>query len=49
MWVLVLGFVTFLSTVSLGFCLELHSRGRLAGKAASACEEFVDNEGGILG
>ena len=42
----------FLSAVSLGFSLVLDTRGRLGGlkrKVGSACEEFEDNEGGILG
>ena len=51
MWVLVLGFFMFLSTMSPGFSLVLHPRGRMGGlrKAESACEEFEDNEGGIVG
>ena len=32
-----------------GFCLVLDPRGRLGGKAGSACEEIENNEGGILG
>ena len=49
MWVLVLGFVMFLSAVSVRFCLVLDSRGRLGEKVWSACEEFEDNEDGIVG
>jgi len=41
-----LGFFMFLST---GFALVLNPRRRnLGGKAESACEEFEDNEGGML-
>jgi len=36
----------FLSTVSQGF---LDPGGRLGGKVGSACEEFEENKGGILG
>jgi len=39
----------FLSAVSLGFFLVLDFRGRLGGKVGSACEEFEDSEGDILG
>jgi len=42
----------FLSPVSPEFFLVLDHRGRmrgLGGKAGSACEEFEDNEGGIVG
>ena len=39
----------FLSAVSCRFSLVLEPRGRLGGKVGSACEEFEDNEGGILG
>jgi len=52
MWVLVLGFFMFLSAVSHKFFLVLDTRGRLrdlGGKVGSACEEFEDNEGGIMG
>jgi len=41
----------FLLAVSPGFSLVLDSRGILGhrrGKVESACEEFEDNEGGIL-
>jgi len=31
------------------FCLVLEPRGRLGGKVGSACEQFEDNEGGMLG
>ena len=49
MWVLVLGFFVFLSAASHGFSLVLDARGRLGEKVGSLCEEFEDNEGGILG
>jgi len=49
MWVLVLGFFVFLSAVSPRFYLLLDPKGRMRGKVGSACEEFEDNEGGILG
>jgi len=52
MWVLVLGFFMFLSAVSSGLSLVLDPRGRLrdlGGNVGSACEEFEDNEGGIMG
>jgi len=42
----------FLSAVFPGFSFVLNPRGRLAGlggKVGSACEEFEDDEGGILG
>ena len=42
----------FLSTEFSWFCLVLEPRGivgGLEGKVGSACEEFEDNEGGILG
>jgi len=51
-WVIVVGFFMFLLAVSLGFYLILDHRGRLGGlgaKVGSACEEFEDNEDGILG
>ena len=41
-----------LSTVSPGFSLVLHPRGRmvgLGGNVGSACKEFEDDESGILG
>jgi len=46
-WVLVLGFFMFLSSVYTGCSLD--PRGRLGGKVGSACEEFEDHEGDILG
>ena len=52
MLALVLGFYVFLSAVFAGFSLVLDRRGRLGGlggKFGSACEEFEDSEGGILG
>jgi len=49
LWVLVLGFFMFLSSVSARFSLVLEPRYRVEGKAGSACEEFEDNEAGILG
>jgi len=39
----------FLSTVSTRFSLSIRLRGRLGGKVGSACEEFEDSEGGMLG
>jgi len=42
-------FHVFFSAVSARFSLVLDPRGRLEGKVGSACEEFEDNEGGILG
>jgi len=51
-WVLVQGFFMFLSAVFPRFFLVLNPRGRLGGlggKVGSACEEFKDYEGGILG
>jgi len=45
MWVLVLGFFMFFPR----FSLVLDPNGRLGGKVGSTCEEFEDNEGGILG
>jgi len=50
--VFVLRFFTFLSAISPGFCLVLDHRGRvggLGGKVRSACQEFEDNDDGILG
>ena len=47
--VLVQGFFMFLSAVFPRFFLVLNPRGRLGGKVGSACEEFKDYEGGILG
>jgi len=38
-----------LSCVAINGLLVLDPRGRLRGKAGSACEEFEDNEGSILG
>ena len=32
-----------------GFSLVLDSKARLGGKVGSACEEFEDSEGGLLG
>jgi len=51
-WVLVLGFFMFLSAVYPGFFPVLDPKGKLVGlggKAGNACEEFEDNEGGVLG
>ena len=51
-WVDVLGFFMFLSAVFPRFSLILDPKdiiGVLGGKAGSACEEFENSEGGILG
>ena len=40
---------SFLLAVSLGFSLILDPRGVVGGKVRNACEEFEENEGGILG
>jgi len=51
-YILVLRFFVFLSTVSPGFSSVLDPRGRLKGlgeKVRSACEEVENNESGILG
>ena len=48
-WVLVLGFFTFLSAVFAGFSLVLDPRvrlGDLRGKDWTACKKFQDNENG---
>jgi len=43
-WVLHVSFSCFSQVL-----LNISPRGRLEGKAGSVCEEFDDNEGGILG
>ena len=50
-YILVLRFFVFLSTVSPGFSSVLDPRGRLKGlgeKVRSACEEVENNESGLM-